>query len=126
MNIKEKEELIKYLFPTSTARRFFVNDLYQELMLPIDKIYSDNNIILKNRKANYLFCYNFIDNFLKTNKNYKKIVKNIYKNSHSEIIKDILIGYCFYISQTKYDYDIFKDERSVCYSVVSIVDILDV
>ena len=40
-----------------------------------------------------------------------------------DIIEDILIGACFYISQTKFDYDIYKDKKSVLYAKISIIDI---
>ena len=43
-----------------------------------------------------------------------------------DIIEDILIGYCFYISQTTFDYDIFKDKKSVLYAKISIINILNI
>lgn len=126
MELKEKEELIKYLYPTVKSREFLINDLYQELVLPIEKIYSNDNLDVTKRKENYLICYKIIENYLKNNKNYQILVENIYKMPIKDIIEDILIGYCFYISQTKFDYDIFKDKKSVLFTKISIIDILNI
>ncbi len=126
MELKEKEELIKYLYPTVKSREFLINDLYQELVLPIEKIYSNDNLDVTKRKENYLICYKIIENYLKNNKNYQILVENIYKMPIKDIIEDILIGYCFYISQTTFDYDIFKDKKSVLYAKISIINILNI
>lgn len=126
MELKEKEELIKYLYPAPKSREFLINDLYQELALPIEKIYSNDNLDVTKRKENYLICYKIIENYLKNNKNYQILVENIYKMPIKDIIEDILIGYCFYISQTTFDYDIFKDKKSVLYAKISIINILNI
>lgn len=124
-------EFIKYLYPTDEIRNFMCNDLYQELneIIPKTKCFCSDNIVSKTREENYMFVKTHIVNFILTNDNYKKELNKLYKDREfDDLINDIIIGYVFFTVNTddkNRGEDIFKNKKSICYSVApSILDIL--
>lgn len=124
-------EFIKYLYPTDEIRNFMCNDLYQELneIIPKTKCFCSDNIVSKTRETNFMFVKTHIVNFVLTNENYKKELNKLYKDrDFDDLINDILIGYVFFVVNTddkNKGEDIFKNKKSICYSVApSILDIL--
>lgn len=124
-------EFIKYLYPTDEIRNFMCNDLYQELneIIPKTKCFCSNNIVSKTREENYMFVKTHIVNFILSNENYKQELNKLYKDREfDDLINDIIIGYVFFIVNTddkNRGEDIFKNKKSICYSVApSILDIL--
>ena len=128
--MERKQKLIKYLFPTEEIRSFMCNDLYMELMEQIPRFLciSSKNITNSVRKENFEKVNSIITNFIENNENYKQMLKKLFSNKElKNIISDIVIGYVFFITQTNLKYnhiDIFRDKKSICYSPISIIDIL--
>lgn len=124
-------EFIKYLYPTDEIRNFMCNDLYQELneIIPKTKCFCSDNIVSKTREENYMFVKTHIVNFILSNDNYKNELNKLYKDREfDDLINDIIIGYVFFTVNTddkNRGEDIFKNKKSICYSVApSILDIL--
>ena len=130
MNNERKEKLLKYLFPTEEVRKFVCNDLFVELneIIKTTDCISSKNIKKENRMHNKEKVEMQIKDFVKQNPIYEKILCEIYhQNDINKIYDYILIGYTFFVSYTysriKFC-DIFRDKRSICYSPISIIDIL--
>ena len=122
-------KLMNYLYPNEQIRRFMCDDLYMELMQIIPNIcISSKNVYISNRKENYNKVFSLVLDFLKSNQNYLNQLNIFYKNKTlSDIVKDIVIGYTFFLGKAypKYNQiDIFKNTKSICYSPISVIDIL--
>lgn len=123
---ERKEKLLKHLYPTQEIREFMCNDLYQELLQVISKstCISSKNIVEKIRKLNYEKVKFQIKQFLSNNIIYLNKIKSF---AFTINLEDIITGLVFYISlidETYTHIDIFKDKKSICYSSISIVDIM--
>lgn len=129
MTKEEKQKLMNYLYPTDDVLNFMCNDFYQELLavIPASVCISTKNIVAKTRESNLRLVKNKILEFLDNNKNYSTELKNIYKErALKNKINEFVVGFVFYIScvNEKYDIDIFKSKKSICYSEISLVDVL--
>ena len=127
MDIEQKKKLVQILYPNEKIRDFMINDLYQELKLFIDfeKCYSEKYLEANERKKSLENLKDEIMVFLKNNGNYANAIQSLFLRSYNDIINEIVMGYCFYITQLNLkEIDIFKDKKSICYSEVSIIDIL--
>lgn len=123
-----KEKLVNYLYPTVEIAEFLVGDLYVELskVLPIKVCFSNCNLKTEIRKSNYEIAKNVINAFIDENPIYKTRLEELYyKTDVDSIIKDLIIGYVFYLTPHINKYtgaDVFADRRSICYSKISILD----
>ena len=130
MNPERKLKLLNYLFPREEIRRFMCNDFFIELSYSVPKVicFSEKNCSHARRKANFETLSNLIMKFLQENITYEKIILELYKVSQIEdIIYEIIIGYVLFVvaSNNKLvGVDIFKNKKSVCYSPISVVDLL--
>jgi len=130
MTNEKKSKLIKYLYPTDEIREFMCNDFYQELLniIPTKLLISSYNKVNKTRECNLEIVKQKIVEFLKNNSNYTIELAELYKDKEIlNRIDDFVTGLTFFVASTneKYkDIDIFKNKESVCFSVVSIADIL--
>ena len=56
------------------------------------------------------------------------VVCDFYKhNNIDQIVYDLVIGFVFYLTETKERFnniDIFMDTKSICYSPVSVIDLI--
>lgn len=126
MTNERKEKLLKHLYPIQEIREFMCNDLYQELLQVISKstCISSKNIVEKVRKQNYEIVKSQIKQFLSNNIIYLNKIKSF---GFKINLEDIITGLVFYISLIDENYtniDIFKYKKSICYSSISIVDIM--
>lgn len=127
MNIEEKQKLLQLLYPNDEIRDFLINDLYQELIniIPKSLCISSKNLVNSTREKNLQKVKMYINDFFKDNESYIQTINDLFSVKYNEMIEDVIIGFCFYLSQTKNnDIHIFKDKRSICFSEVSIIDIL--
>ena len=130
METKDKQKLVEYLYPTDQLMNFMCNDLYQELLclMPKSLYLSTKNLSGKIRKQNFQKVKQEIVKFILTNLNYKTELFKHYKHTMiSPILYDVIVGLTFYIASTsdKYqDVDIFKDKKSVCCGVCSILNFI--
>lgn len=130
MNRERKQLLLNYLFPNEEMRKFMCNDLYIELeeILPSKICISPTNISSIRRKENYSIAYGSILAFLTARNDYCEKVAYFYKDKELDfIINEIIIGYVFYLSSTRKrneQFDIFKNKKSICYSPISLIDML--
>lgn len=121
-------KLMKYLYPTDEIRNFMFNDLNIELSayLPKEMIISAKNSKDIIRTLNKGEALHRISVFFEQNSNYLKQVCELYgKTDISDMLGDILQGYALFIiiNDEKYkNVDIFKDKKSVCYTLISAVD----
>lgn len=127
---KRKCKLLNYLFPNEKVRSFLCNDLYIELtqIIPYNLCLSSKNLNNIIRQENKEKVKSIIKKFIKENINYEKEIKKIYKDYDNErILDEIIIGYVFYLANTIrkfFTIDIFYDKKSICYSPISIIDII--
>ena len=130
MNTERQRKLINYLYPTEDIRKFLCNDLYQEFD---EKITYSLCICSKNltniiRRENYAKIKEEIINFFNENIIYKEKVNEILNtDDFDKIIDDIILGYVFYLSHSLRKYnrvDILLDKKSICYSPISVIDLL--
>lgn len=130
MNTKEKELLIKYLFPTEEIRKFLINDIYQEFneFLPKENLFNERNMKTEQRLNNYNQYCSLIKDYLNNHSDYLKEVYGVYHNINIEsLIDDLLMGYVFYLSEIDdklQKFDIFKDKKSICFTEISILDVM--
>ncbi len=130
MNIERQKKLLNYLYPTENVRKFLCNDLYQEFdeILNSSLCISSKNIVSKTRRENYLIIKNEVTNFFNNNPIYcEKIAEMLKVSDFSSAIDDIIIGYVLYLSCSIRKYnriDIFLDKKSICYSPISVIDLL--
>lgn len=117
-----KERICTYLYGTDETRKFLLNDLFQEFSLIIDdnECISRKNCLNKTRKRNKVIVTTKIVLFLKENTIYYNKLDKIYPNMlFNDVIKMLLLGYVFYLSQVKIEFNnvnIFKSKKSICYS----------
>ena len=127
---KDKQKLVKYLYPTKQIMFFTCNDLYQELLelIPIDICISEDNLDSQTRLKNFGFVQGVINGFLLTNQEYLDELYVLYKHYNIEsIVYDILIGFVLYISSVNKQFmevDILKDEQSIIYGEQFILDLI--
>lgn len=130
MERERKEKLLKYLFPTEQIRKFLCDDVYEELtfLIPKNLCISTNNLKVATRKENLEKVTSLVREFLKENPDYTKLLIEYYGyDDIIRIVNDIVIGYVYYLTNCYGNYfhiDIFKDKRSICYSYISLIDIL--
>lgn len=129
MQLERKQKLVKYLYPTEQIRSFMWNDLYLELKEVVPKIcILSKNTNFQIRKQNLKKVTDIIKNFIQNNQNYKLEIENLYHDKNwNSIIEDIVIGYVFFVSNTVTVYnnvDILSNKKSICYSPISILDII--
>ena len=130
MEDSRKKKLLQYLFPTEEIRKFVCNDLFIELseVIKTTDCISSKNLNNKVRLSNKENVLNQINNFLNENPIYTETLLKLYNQKDiSQIIEDLLMGYTFYLACSFGrigEIDIFKDKRSVCYSPISIIDII--
>lgn len=130
MNKERKEKLLNYLYPTEEIAEFMYCDFYTELALILDKkvCFSQANLTNVTRKNNLKIAREIIAKFLNENALYKNKVYEFFpKTPESVIIDNILYGYTLLVSTNinrGTGADIFKDKRSVCYTIASIIDIM--
>ena len=130
MDDLRKKKLLQYLFPTEEIRKFVCNDLFIELseVIKTTDCISSKNLNNKVRLSNKENVLNQINNFLNENPIYTETLLKLYNQKEiSQIIEDLLMGYTFYLACSFGrigEIDIFKDKRSVCYSPISIIDII--
>lgn len=130
MENERKQRLIKYIFCTEEIRSFLCDDFFMEIMeiLPKNLCISAKNCSLQCRKNNYAKVKSIISDFVFNNKNYQREIFKLFKVENLEqIINNLILGYVFFWSNTYYKYfgvDIFRDKRSICYSPVSIIDVI--
>lgn len=121
-------KLIKYLYPTNEIMNFMFNDLNVELSayIPENLIISSKNGIDVVRAKNKGEALHRISVFFNQNPNYLNQVANLYgKDDISDMLGEILQGYALFviINNDKYkNIDIFEDKKSVCYTLISVVD----
>ena len=127
---KEKQKIVKYLYPTKELRGLMCNDVYQELleMIDVESCISDDNLDDLVREQNLGFVRGVIKGFVATNKAYQQILFKHYKHQNIDsIVYDILIGLVLYISSIIDEFsevDILKDRRSICYGQVFILELV--
>lgn len=130
MESERKQKLIKYLYPNEKIRSFLCDNIYLELcnILPKQIFISQKNIVSATRKENLNNAKSVINSYIENNIEIKKSLFSLFKNNNLEIIiGDIVIGYVFYLTNSvprMNGIDIFRDKRSVCYSPISIIDII--
>ena len=130
MTKEQKQKLLRYLYPTEEMSSFLCNDVYQELsqLIKASTCISTKNQVNKVREDNLKAVRTTIKNFIENNNNYSIELNRLYKNrAIKDIVDDILMGYVFYLSNTIdrcKGVDIFKDKKSICYTEVSIIDIM--
>lgn len=118
----KKERICTYLYGTDESRKFLLNDLFQEFSLIIDdkECISWKNCLNKTRARNKIIVTTKIVLFLKENTIYYNKLDKIYPNMlFNDVIKMLLLGYVFYLSQVKEEFNninIFKSKKSICYS----------
>ncbi len=127
MNDKDKYKLSKFLFEDVQLSDYIINVIFPKLKLLIPErcVFRHDNNRSKNRIKNLEACRRTIVDFLQNNKKDYSLLTKCYGEN---VISLLLIGYCFYISETSFKYyniDIFKDERSVCFSDLSLLDFIE-
>ena len=136
MDKESKQKLLKYFFPTEEIRKVMCNDLFVELdELFLNKIcIFEENKSRRKRKEHYKLTFEIILDFFIHNRDYSKKVTLIYGDQTASlnenvenIINSVIMRYVFYLTGTNSKWqniDIFKDKRSICYSHISLADIL--
>ncbi len=104
------------------------NDLFQELQkkIPNRICISDANTYESVRKRNFSEVKRTIKRFVAANSVYSKAIKEIYQSKiDNNILEEIVISYIFFLANTEHkNIDIFKDKKSICYSEISLLDLL--
>lgn len=128
MNTERKNKLIKYLYPSTQAVDFMLDDFYIELIkiLPKKVVFSKDNLNKDNRQKNLQLANKTVKDFLEGNQLYKNRLLELFLcKDYSSLINDIIIGYVLYLTphiNRGTGADVFADTRSVCYSKPSILD----
>ena len=120
MTTEQKTALADYLYLNKKTQAFLCNDLFQEFK----NIISDNlciselNLDYEIRKNNYSCVKMLIQLFFENNPNYREITKNLFNNfTENKLVEHLIIGYVFFLAIVdNKDIDIFKDEKSICYT----------
>lgn len=127
---KDKQKLVRYLYPTKQIRGLMCNDIYQELLeiIPIECCISIENSSSKVREKNLEFVKGVIKGFILGNTEYKQILFEHYKHNNLDaIVYDILIGLVLYTSTISDEFenvDILQDKKSICYGEIFILDLI--
>ncbi|MBQ8522316.1 MAG: hypothetical protein IJ458_01470 [Clostridia bacterium] len=127
---KDKEKLVRYLYPTKEISGLMCNDIYQELLeiIPLECCICEDNIKDNVRTRNLVFVRGAIKGFVLGNIEYQKILFEYYHHDNLEwIVRDILIGFVLYISTISEKFkeiDILKDKQSILYGETFILDLM--
>lgn len=132
MTEEQKRKVFDYYFPNEELRKFLCNDFYQELsnLLPTDICIGKQNLDDKLRTKMLTKVILLVKDFILINPIYQEALSELFKSKKEDLfifLDDIVKGYVFYISITKDEFkeiDVFKDKRSICWSPISIADIL--
>ena len=128
MNTARKNKLIEYLYPSTQAVDFMLDDFYIELIkiLPKKVVFSKDNINKAIREKNLQNAIKTVKDFLEANHLYKnRLLELFLYEDYSSLINNIIIGYVLYLTphiNRGTGADVFDDARSVCYSKPSILD----
>ena len=130
MEKERKLKLLKYLYPSEQIRQFLCDDLYLEFMdiIPKNLCISSNNKTNIMRKENFNKVVYIITIFFKNNPKYQQKILELFNKSFDYLTYDIIAGYVFNLSNTIPRYigiDIFRDKKSICYTPVSVIDLLE-
>ena len=129
MNNIRKKKLIDYLYPTTEIAEFMLYDFYVELRFMLDKkvCFSVENKKESVRKSNLEKAKNIVKEFIDSNLNYKNKLEKLYlRKINDSFIDEVLWGYILFITNNinrGTGADVFRDSRSVCYNLISILDI---
>ena len=127
---ENKQQLVRYLYPTKEIRGLMCNDIYQDLLeiIPIEKCISEDNLNSIMRAKNLEFVRGAIKGFLLGNSEYQKVLFEYYKHTNLDwIVRDILIGFVLYITTLSDEFnniDILSNEQSIIYGEVFILDLI--
>lgn len=129
MNNIRKQKLIEYLYPTSQIAEFMLFDFYVELTFVLDKkiCFSVENKKESVRKSNLQKAKTIVGNFIEKNLKYKnKLDKLYHRKIDNSFIEEVLWGYVLFITNNinrGTGADVFRDSRSICYNLTSILDL---
>ena len=129
MNNIRKKKLIDYLYPTTEIAEFMLYDFYVELRFMLDKkvCFSVENKNESVRKSNLEKAKIIVKEFIDSNLNYKNKLEKLYlRKINDSFIDEVLWGYILFITNNinrGTGADVFRDSRSVCYNLISILDI---
>lgn len=129
MNDIRKQKLIEYLYPTSQIAEFMLFDFYAELTFVLDKkiCFSVENKKESVRKSNLQKAKTIVGNFIEKNLKYKnKLDKLYHRKIDNSFIEEVLWGYVLFITHNinhRTGADVFRDSRSICYNLISILDL---
>ncbi len=127
---KDKEKLVRYLYPTKEIGGLMCNDIYQELLeiIPLDRVIGEDNLDKDVRAKNLEFVLGVIKGLMLGKVEYQKVLFEYYRHNNVEwITRDILIGLVLYISTLSAEFkdvDILKSKQSICYGDVFILDLI--
>ena len=127
---KDKQKLVKYLYPTKQIMGLMCNDIYQQLLeiIPLESCISKDNINNTTREKNLEFVQGAIKGFVLGNIDYQKILFEYYHHNNLDwIVHDILIGFILYISTLSEEFDninIFNSKESILYGESFILDLI--
>lgn len=127
---KDKQRLVKYLYPTKQIMGLMCNDIYQQLLeiIPLESCISKDNINNTTREKNLEFVQGAIKGFVLGNIDYQKILFEYYHHNNLDwIVHDILIGFTLYISTLSEEFDninIFNSKKSILYGESFILDLI--
>lgn len=127
---KDKQRLVKYLYPTKQIMGLMCNDIYQQLLeiIPLESCISKDNINNTTREKNLEFVQGVIKGFVLGNIDYQKILFEYYHHNNIDwIVHDILIGFTLYISTLSEEFDninIFNSKKSILYGESFILDLI--
>lgn len=120
MTTEQKTALVDYLYINKKTQAFLCNDLFQEFknIISDSLCISELNLDYETRKNNYSCVKMLIQLFFKNNPNYRKITKKLFDNfTENKLVEHLIIGYVFFLAIIdNKDIDIFKDEKSICYT----------
>lgn len=129
MTNEQKQKWMEYLFPNKEIRHFLCNDLFQEMssFISDDIIFGDDNKNDNERNQNSAKLFNLISDFIENNPPYQKMISKYFGTGQTfYIINDLIIGYAFFLAETKKKFegiDIFKDACSVCRAPIALAKI---
>lgn len=130
MNKQRKIKLLNYLYPNEEVARFSINNLYLPLenFLPRKTCFSNDNHNSQKRKSNLETAIATVSSFLNNNPATLRVLYEYYPYiSFEDLLLTVLYGYLLYLTPNinkGTGADIFADKRSICYSPVSIIDII--
>ena len=130
MNDERKKKLIGYLYTNEKLCNFICRNIYCKLLkiLPKKICISVDSFKDISRNENLDIAKNIVINFLKDNSKYVAYIKSFYNEKQFDsIVNDVIMGYLLYLTTIKdacRRIDIFRDKRSICYSPISIIDIM--